>query len=103
MVNQMSKRRRGGGQPGNLNGMKKPGVLPPDLDSVESILKFQRQVISDLYCGKLGSRAAGSINNALKTLLSYHLDAKKLAEYERYFQRIKTMLDDQDDSGKEQA
>lgn len=63
------------------------------LDSPEEILAFQRNVIRWLATGEIGSRQAGSINHALETLLKFHLDSKKLAEYGQYFERIKNFLD----------
>ena len=95
-------KRRPGGQLGNLNRMKKP-EMPTELDHLdtpEQILAAQKRLILDVYSGRIGSRAAGSVNHALETLLKFHLDSKKLAEYEQYFQRIKTLLDSQEEAAK---
>ena len=63
------------------------------LNTAEDILAFQKRVIHSLYTGALGSRQAGAINHGLETLLRFHLDSKKLAQYDAYFTRIKNLLD----------
>ncbi len=86
-----------GAPAGNLNAVKKPEIwLPENLDylnSPEDILRFQKRVIHALYTGQLGARQAGAINHGLETLLKFHLDSKKLAEYESYFQRVKALVE----------
>ena len=97
-------KRKPGGQVGNGNAAKNKVDPWPEntdyLDSPEAILAFQKRVAHDLYTGKLGARQGGAVNNALKTLLSYYVDAKKLAQYEAYFQRIKNVLDKEENEGK---
>jgi demethoxyubiquinone hydroxylase (CLK1/Coq7/Cat5 family) len=66
------------------------------LDSVEEILAAQKRVARDVYTGVIGSRAAGSINHALETLLNHHLQAKELAEMQNAFARLKILLKDQE-------
>ena len=91
--------RKPGGQPNNTNAVKVPKTELGKLDTPEDILAAQKQVIQALYSGDIGGRQAGAINHGLETLLKFHLDSKKLAEYEVYFQRIKNLLDKQENKG----
>ena len=85
--------RRGPGPPlGRANHAKKqPWPEDMQLDSPEAILRFQKQVVQDLYTGKLGGRQGGCINHALENLLKSTVCSGKSDQLDALVRAVLTM------------
>lgn len=75
-------KRRSLARPGNLNAKKRPVWRFDYLDPTNpaSCTRFLVELVKATYTGEIGTRQAGCINNSLRIILSYHLDASSQSQ-----------------------
>jgi hypothetical protein len=88
-------KRRSQARPGNVNAKKCPVWQFDDLDltNPDSCILFLTRLVKATWIGEIGTRQAGCMNNSIRTILSYYLDAKRLREMEEYFLKMKAIVD----------
>jgi hypothetical protein len=91
--------RREGGQPGNLNAMKGIGVelKDYDLNQVSDCFRLLQVITEAVLQGRIGARAAGAANNAIRIILSYHSDIAQVAENKQLIEESKRRIKELED------
>jgi hypothetical protein len=90
----VEEKRESGGQPGNRNALK---TLPIDLkdydlNKVSDCFRLLQANIQATYEGKISARACGSVNNAIRIILTYHSDINQVAENKALIEESKRRI-----------